>query len=343
MQAGIKTILGFVGGWIPQSTLINLTGQHFLFPFYHTVSNTPLPHVNQVYSVKSFASFAKDLDYLCKHFQPVGLEELRAFRMGERKASKPSMFLSFDDGLSGIYDIVAPELLKRGIPAAFFINTDFVDNKDLFFRYKASLILDRLEHNNYPPGILENFQRRFHLVRAGKINIRELVLSVGYQRRAELDEMAKLVDLDFTTFLKVKKPYLTSTQIGELAHSGFYIGAHSKDHPLFSDLEEDEQISQYRDSLKLVQKEFGISDGLFSFPFTDEGVSVSFFDALSADGFPQLDATFGTAGLKEDSVDFHFQRIPMEINKYAASRILKGEYTYYLIKGLLGRNKINRE
>ena len=58
-----------------------------------------------------------------------------------------------------------------------------MDNRDLFFRYKASLILDRLEHNKYPRAVLENFQRRFHLVRAGKVNVRELVLS---KKRREL-------------------------------------------------------------------------------------------------------------------------------------------------------------
>jgi len=343
MQRGIKALLSIAGGWIPQSILTNLTGQQFLFPFYHTVSNTPLPHVDQVYQVRSLAGFNKDLDFLTRHFQPVGLEELRAFREGERKASKPRMFLSFDDGLSGIYDIVAPELLKRGIPAAFFINTDFMDNRNLFFRYKASLILDRLQHINYPPSVLALFQRRYHLARAHRITVRNLVLGVNYRRRAELDEMAKLVDLDFTAFLKVKKPYLTSTQINELADTGFYIGAHSKDHPLFTDLTRDEQITQYRESLSLVQEEFGLPYGLFSFPFTDDGVSASFFAALSEEGMPTLDASFGTAGLKFDPVDFHFQRVPMEMNRFPASLMVKGEYTYYLLKGLLGRNEITRE
>jgi peptidoglycan/xylan/chitin deacetylase (PgdA/CDA1 family) len=343
MQRGLKTLLGNAGRWIPQSILTSLSGQQFIFPFYHTISNTPLPHVNQVYRVRSFASFTRDLDFLTKHFQPVGLEELRAFRRGNRIPPKPCMFLTFDDGLSGIYNIVAPELLKRGIPAAFFINSGFIDNRDMFFRYKASLILDRLEHNKYPRAVLENFQRRFHLVRAGKVNVRELVLGVTYRRRAELEEMSKLVDLDFNAFLKVKKPYLNSTQISELARSGFYIGAHSNDHPLFTDLPQDEQISQYRDSLTMLQREFGLTYGLFSFPFTDDGVSPSFFNAISAEGMPPLDATFGTAGLKEDPVDFHYQRVPMEIKNIPASRLLKGEYTYYLLKGLFGRNKMIRE
>lgn len=343
MQRGIKAILGIAGGWLSQSMLTNLTGQHFIFPFYHTVSNIPLPHVSQVYSIRSLAGFKRDLDFLTKHFEAVGLEELRAYRKGGKKPSRPCMFLTFDDGLSGIYDIVAPELLKRGIPAAFFINTDFMDNRDLFFRYKASLILDRLEHIDYPRAVLENFQRRFRLVRAGRMNVRELVLGVSYRRRAELDEMAQLVDLDFAVYLKVKKPYLTSTQISELAQSGFYIGAHSKDHPLFADLSPEEQISQFRDSLNLLQEEFRLDNGLFAFPFTDDGVPSSFFSALSSEGMPLLDATFGTAGLKQGEMDFHFQRIPMEIKKIPASRILKGEFTYYLMKGLIGRNKIRRE
>jgi peptidoglycan/xylan/chitin deacetylase (PgdA/CDA1 family) len=253
------------------------------------------------------------------------------------------MFLTFDDGLSGIYDLVAPELLKRGIPAAFFINTDFIDNRDLFFRYKASLIIERLEKNKYPRGVLENFQRMYHLVRPDRFNVRAFILGVTYRRRTELDEMAQLVDLDFDAYLRLRKPYLTATQVSELARSGFYIGAHSKDHPLFSELAHKAQMAQYRDSLSFVQREFGLAHGLFSFPFTDDGVPSSFFQALSADGMPSVDATFGTAGLKLDPMGSHFQRIPMEKGRSPASRVLKGEYIYYLLKGMLGRNTISRE
>ena len=56
-----------------------------------------------------------------------------------------------------------------------------------------------------------------------------------------------------------------------------------------------------------------------------------------------MDATFGTAGLKNDPVDSHHQRIPMEMNRLPASLMIKGEYTYYLLKGLFGRNVIIRK
>ncbi len=343
MQGGIKIFLSIAGGWIPQSLLTVVTRQSFIFPFYHTVSNVSMPHVDQVYPVRSHARFIKDLDFLTRHYSPVGLEELRAFRKGGKAPPKPCMFLSFDDGLSGIYDIVAPELKKRGIPAAFFINTDFIDNRDLFFRYKASLILDRLEHINYSPAVTERFQSIYQLDRPSRRCVRDLILGVNYRNRTELEEMAKLLDLDFTAFLKVKKPYLTTKELRELSEMGFYIGAHSKDHPLFVDLALDQQITQYRDSLSLIQQTFGLTYGLFSFPFTDDGVAKSFFDELSKEGMPPLDATFGTAGLKKDPVDFHYQRIPMEMKRFPASLMLKGEYSYYLLKSLFGRNEIIRK
>jgi peptidoglycan/xylan/chitin deacetylase (PgdA/CDA1 family) len=343
MQAVLKTILATAGGWVSQTTLIGLTGQDFIFPFYHTVSNSPLPHVDHVYPVRSMARFCRDLEFLTRHYRPVGLNELRALRDGGKRPSGPCMFLSFDDGLSGLYNMVAPELLKRKIPAAFFINTGFIDNQDLFFRYKASLILDRLEELNYPEATMELFQRRLRLEHGGRKHLREFILGIGYRRRAELDDMARLVDLDFKAFLKIRKPYLTHTQIEELARSGFYIGAHGTDHPLFNELDGAHQLAQFRDSLSMVQQEFGLSYGLFSFPFTDHGVPSSFFAALSGEGMPPLDATFGTAGLKRDPLSFHFQRVPMEVGQFPAARLLKGEYLYYMLKGLTSRNEITRE
>jgi peptidoglycan/xylan/chitin deacetylase (PgdA/CDA1 family) len=343
MRKFIKTGLATAGGWIPHAGLIRLTGQDFIVPMYHTVSNHPLPHVDQLYPVRSLARFKRDLDFLTRHYRPVGLETLLERRKGQVKSSRPCMFLTFDDGLSGIYDTVAPELLKRRIPAAFFISTDFIDNQDLFFRYKASLLLDRLENMRYPPAIREIFQRRFHLERAGRKDIRRLILGVDYQRRAELDEMARLVDLDFQAYLKIRKPYLTTMQIQELAGSGFYIGAHGCDHPLFAGLGQAERLTQYRKSLTRVREAFRLSYGLFSFPFTDDGVPCSFFAAISSEGMPPVDATFGTAGLKREPIELHYQRIPMEVGRLPASRLLKGEYAYYLLKALLDRNKITRE
>ena len=341
MRQAVKLTLGTLGGWIPQQLLIRISRQDLVFPFYHAVSDVPMPHVERVYPVRSLKRFKGDLEFLLKHYEPVGLEALKSpGSLGRR--SKPAMFLSFDDGLSEIDDLVAPVLDRKGVPAAFFVNTDFIDNRDLFYRYKSSLILERLEKIGYSPAVTELFQSRYHLAGSGRKCVRDFILEISYRNRKELDEIAKLVDLDFGTFLKVRKPYMSLQQLKKLANMGFYIGAHSKDHPLFAELRPPDRLFQYRESMEFVQKELGTGYGIFSFPFSDDGVPASFFEEIKREGMPPLDASFGTAGLKKDPVHSHYQRIPMEAGRGPVRRLLRGEYLYYLAKGPVGKNKIVR-
>jgi hypothetical protein len=291
--------------------------------------------------VRSLKTFRADLDFLLKHYEPVGLEELKSHDKRNRR-SKPAMFLSFDDGLSEIYHVVAPVLIAKGIPAAFFVNTDFINNRDLFYRYKSSLLIDRFESIKYSPSVTDFLQRRYHLASSSRKCVREFLLELSYENRRVFDEVAELVELDFKTFLKVKKPYMNLEQIKELSERGFYIGAHSKDHPNFAQLGSKERLAQYSDSMDYIRGELNLPYGIFSFPFSDDGVPSGFFRAMKTSGMPELDASFGTAGLKKDPEDNHFHRIQMETRRTSALRIIKGEYLYYLGKAPVGRNELLR-
>jgi peptidoglycan/xylan/chitin deacetylase (PgdA/CDA1 family) len=340
MRERTEIILGSAGSWIPQQWLIRLTGQDLILPYYHAVSDAPMPHLEQVYRVRSVRRFKEDLEFLLRHFEPVGLEALLSHTRAKKR--KPSMFLSFDDGLAEIYHIVSPILIAKGLPAAFFINTDFLDNRALFYRYKTSLILDRLGRTGYSPAVTDRLKSQYDLAGSDRRSVREFILDISYSDRQELDSIAEFLDLDFHAFLKVRKPYMSLQQLRELNNQGFFIGAHSKDHPEFSELSVQEQVMQYRDSMEFVQKELGVKYGIFSFPFGDHGVPPEFFEQLKKDHMPRLDASFGTAGIKRDPLPIHFQRIQMETGRASAGRLIRGEYLYYLAKGLVGRNLVRR-
>jgi peptidoglycan/xylan/chitin deacetylase (PgdA/CDA1 family) len=339
MRNALKISLGTAGIWIPVKWLIRITGQDLVLPYYHTVSDEPMPHVDRVYPVRSLRTFLRDLEFFLRHYQAVGLEELRkdAWPPGR---SRPAMFLSFDDGLSEIYHVVAPLLSAKGIPAAFFVNTDFIDNRDLFYRYKASLILNRLERMHYPPSVTELMQSRFDLVSSRASCIRDFLMNLSYEHRKVLDDIAGLVDLDFKTFLRIKKPYMSLQQVRELAEQGFYIGSHSKDHPRFADIPAGERTAQYKESMDFIREKLGVGHRIFSFPFSDVGVPAEFFRELSREGGPE--ASFGTAGLKTDPENFHYHRIQMESGRSSARRLIKGEYLYYMLKAPAGKNVLRR-
>ncbi|HET6559130.1 MAG TPA: hypothetical protein VFG54_17545, partial [Prolixibacteraceae bacterium] len=56
------------------------------------------------------------------------------------------------------------------------------------------------------------------------------------------------------------------------------------------------------------------------------------------------DLSFGTAGIKDESMPNHLQRIPMETpENTGGKKIIRTEYMWYYLKSVLGKNKVNRQ
>lgn len=330
-----RSLASHISTLIPYSSLIGLSGRKSILPFYHAVSDEDLQHINQLYQVRNSALFEKDLDFLLKYYQPIDLTELIEINHGKKaNTAKRFMHLSFDDGLSSCHDIIAPILQKKGIPATFFLNAAFIDNKALMFRYKVSVCLNKL-------NLLNEEKRNLILQKAKDLFEKKDPGLANYSESSKLDELAALIDLDFNTYLSEKKPYMNSEDIKSLLTRGFSIGSHSVDHPLYRDISSEEQMIQTSQSQNFLEDTFGINYRVFAFPFTDDGVKKDFFSYIfEAEKF---NLSFGGAGLKDDSVRQNLQRFPMESqNTASAKQMLSSEYLYYLLKMPFGRNRISR-
>ncbi len=296
----------------PLSVLRKGRNTPVLLPFYHMVSDEQLPfRLN--YDYPDIDRFKEDLDYLLSHFNPISLEELSS---GENL--KNAFHLTFDDGLQSCFNVIAPILKEKGIPATFFINPAFVDNKDLFHRYKAS--------------ILQNFFEKKNL----KIELQNTYADID-----SLDETADEVGISWQEYLQKEKPYMSLEEIKSLQNDGFTIGAHSWDHPEFWLLDTERQLDEIRESMLWVTENLSTQIKAFAFPFTDVGVSDEVFEIIQNEKI--CDITFGTAGLKNELISFHFQRIAMDapLNKNAKQRF-KTAYFSYQIKRLLNKHIARR-
>ena len=131
---------------IPLSTsvLMKLGAKKVILPFYHGVSDCSLSYIRQLYSIKSEKEFKEDLDYLLKWFEPISLKSFKNHISNKTRLVENSFLLTFDDGLSSFYDVVAPILLEKKIPAINFLNKNFIDNEQLFYRFKVSLLIERI-------------------------------------------------------------------------------------------------------------------------------------------------------------------------------------------------------
>ncbi|MEM9824834.1 MAG: polysaccharide deacetylase family protein, partial [Bacteroidota bacterium] len=249
--------------------LIRWSGQDLIFPFYHAIQGSKkLPHIQQLYTPRNEQQFRADLDCLLQHFTPIGLTDLLDHLQNGKKLPRPAFHLSFDDGLREVYDFAFPILKEKGIPATVFLNSAFVDNRDLFFRYKASLLIETLTTSPLPQNLLEQIGELLQIKPTfSNVTLRQKILNITYSEKEILDEIAQICSYRFDDFLQSQKPYLDHRQISALIKAGFSIGAHSVDHPLYAQLPLTQQIKQTQESINWIVEQFELPYKCFAFPF----------------------------------------------------------------------------
>lgn len=303
MKQEIRNTIAWFSQIIPLSILQKGNDYPPFMPFYHIV-NDNLPEYINSYIVRSGVRFEGELDYLLKHFEAVDLSEII------NSPSKSKMHLTFDDGLKECYSIIAPILKRKGIPATFFVNPDFVDNKALFHRFKQAILEKK--------GLLGGNKKKYFIQETGLLN-----------------KIAQQNGIDFNQFV----PYMSMAELQDLHADGFTMGSHGLNHSEMWTLTEDEQFIQILDSVNWVSKYFKPSIRSFSFPFTDDGIKETLFQRLYNNDV--VDVTFGTAGLKHDRVINHFQRIAIETNRnWSIDKIMHYEYFYYFLRSLIRKNDV---
>ncbi|AZA53682.1 polysaccharide deacetylase family protein [Chryseobacterium sp. G0201] len=308
----------------------------YCLPVYHCVSDENLLHLNHIIKYKNVKQFEEDLDYLSTYFQFVNWGEFKDFINGNFKPKKKIALLTFDDGFREFYDVVVPILERKGIYAVNFINPAFIDNKDLMFRCKASLIINEIEKNkDINPEIYHILQFKSD----SKAEIKQKILKLNYYKTEILDKLTEILEININEFLGEQKPYLSFDQLKSLTQKGFGISSHSWDHPLYHELSLSQKLETTNKTFNYLKDNQFLYES-FAFPFTDFGVEKAFFDELFKNN--EMFCTFGSAGIKLDSISKNLQRIPMETGENADT-ILKKEITYYQLKGIFNKNKIIRK
>ncbi|HZJ73571.1 MAG TPA: polysaccharide deacetylase family protein [Perlabentimonas sp.] len=305
--------------------------------FYHTVSSKPLPHLKHLYPVLSPQLFAQDINFLLKHFTPIDIHDL-TYDTNTCKRAKPGLLLSFDDGFREVFTEVLPILKSKSVPATIFVNPHFVDNKDMLYRCKVSLIIEKVSSLKKLPNI-PNLSLSSQKVSASDFT--NWLKTLNQTDLSQIEKIATYLGVNFSEYLSKHRPYLSINQLKTMANEGFTIGAHSLNHPNFASLTVNEQVAQAEKSIQWVSENIPNQPKLFAFPFSSDGVSAEFFKHFIQYPSKECDMIFGTSGYKPTSSPKFMHRIPMEESNRTAQQIIKGELLYYLIKKMANRHKDN--
>lgn len=294
-----------------------------ILPYYHIVTDENVPHVKHLYGFRNTRQFGEDLDFFLGRYTPVGLSDIIAHLNGERNLARNSFHLTFDDGFREMYEVVAPILKDKGVPATFFLATAFIDNRSMAHHNQASVLVEHLaqDPDRTILGKVENLLDQNSIPGS---NLFSRLTAIRYRDKALVGEAAAICGCDLSGYMSSASPYLTSEQIRSLLKQGFTIGAHSVDHPLYSELPLADQISQTVESLHFLREHFPINHRAFAFPHGDRGVAPEFFETLRTSH--HLDVSFGTDGLVKHFCPRNLERFTLEKTPLSARRVVAKQY-----------------
>jgi peptidoglycan/xylan/chitin deacetylase (PgdA/CDA1 family) len=326
---------------LPTALLTKAAGSPALFPYQHLVSDKEVLHIKHLYPCKNTKQFTEDLDCLLQRFQPLAVTDLQDAISSGKKIPSNSFLLTFDDGFREVYDVIAPILLKKGVPAIFFINPAFIDNRELFYRCKISLLIEQVYRNKNNSSLLQQCAK----VLGNDMNIDASAIASGIKKITNFNQeitnqLATVFKLSYADYLEQEQPFLTTSQLVELTKQGFTIGAHSWDHPYYDLLSNEEKLLQTKRSVTFVTEKVRPKVTTFSFPHFDTNIPQSFFSAL-----PQachVDLLFGIQNQKKELQNKMLHRFNAERPDMPLKKQLNGILLLMILRELTGRNSVVR-
>lgn len=206
------------------------------------------------------AAFDAQLEYIRRHCSVIDLDQLRAFVRGEPLPPNP-VLVTFDDGYRDNHDVALPILQKHGVRAVFFVTTNYLTERRLFWWDRGSLLLKRCTKEvielNYPTP------RRILLGTDAKTRARALKSALapvkahfGIDVPRYLEELESATGVTFSRDEEralAEKNLLTWDQVRAMARAGMAIQSHTRSHRILVTLDEkalDEELGGAREELE---------------------------------------------------------------------------------------------
>lgn len=97
---------------------------------FHNIAAALSPFTFGIKATVSPAVFENALKFITSHYVPVSLEDVLSNCEGRGLPSR-AILVTFDDAYASVVEVGAPLCKRYGVPAVFFVNAAFIDNRRL--------------------------------------------------------------------------------------------------------------------------------------------------------------------------------------------------------------------
>ena len=326
-----------MGSVVPLKVLFKYHWSNFVVLTYHSLAGMDAePEINKnPYRTK--AAFSRDIKYIKDNFNVLNIKEFLELTESGKKFPEKSLLLTFDDGLAIQYDHMFPILRSHKIPATFFLNNAFIDNRDLHYERKKYLLLRRIDEG-VDRGTQEKIREAVSGNNSETTTLSERIRNLEYREKHILDDIAGELGISFSDYLDKNRIYLTTRQIEDMLNDRMSIGGHSIDHPDLAKLPMDEQVNQVIGSVNDLRDRFGLDYKAFAFPYNDRALDTALFEKISEG----IDVSFGSSDFFKDEFRKHFQRGSVDNSNQRFKPAMAAIFGKYYASRVTGKHFIKR-
>lgn len=202
---------------------------------YHRVIETPdeFPFDRGVVDA-SPAQFDEQMGMLRRDCTPIGLPELRAFLDGAELPPNAAM-VTFDDGYRDNIEVAFPILERWRVPAVFFVATDYITRRRLFWWDRITyLLLNTAQRHlrlDYPQRL--EFDLPAERNRALQLLLRMVKSQYRLDLTALLEELTRACDLSWDDRLEARlanQQLMSWEDLKTLTQRGMEVQSHTVTH-----------------------------------------------------------------------------------------------------------------
>ena len=234
---------------------------------YHRI----LPQVsfNPLNTIVSVKTFIQQLDILANKYPIIPLKDAIAQCRSGGETASAQVVLTFDDGYRDSYEVAFPILQKKGLPAAFFVVSNYIDSDRPVWDWEIVALLNahrEMTEVEVEGAVLRQKKNERRISFAERVL--ERIKSADMETTRRVVEILKQQSRDYPRLHSLEDGgCMTWEQVRTMWQNGMEIGSHSLSHRSLARIPLEEAITEITKSKQVIEGNAKVSCGHFAFPF----------------------------------------------------------------------------
>jgi peptidoglycan/xylan/chitin deacetylase (PgdA/CDA1 family) len=207
---------------------------------------------------------ARHLKFVKRWFDPIGIDQLCAFARGRGRLPRNPLMVTFDDGYRDNHDVALPILIKHGVRAVFFLATDYIERRKLYWWDRVALLVARTQR----PRLVLAYPEPTSIPLEGPDAFRKAVTRLqrtikdrpGLDLGRFLDELERAAGVTLSTSEErrlVDATIMTWEQAASLRRAGMDVQSHTRTHRVLQTLDGRELERELKESRTALEDVLG--------------------------------------------------------------------------------------